>query len=93
MIKLYYRKENLLLFIVKENPEEKQKLISWEGRGESRNNPEDVILSPALSQEQKEEMSTLLQKYKAVFLHKPGVAKGVMLRRDTGDVQPIAVTP
>ena len=28
-----------------------------------------------------------------MFSHKPGVAKGVMYRIDTGDAQPIAVTP
>ena len=38
-------------------------------------------------------MSALLQKYKAIFSSKPGVAKGVEHSIDTGNVRRIAVTP
>ena len=67
MIKPYCEKENWVLYAIREGPEEKQELQCWEGRGEPQYNPEDVILSRTLSQSQKKEIGTLLQKYNAVF--------------------------
>ena len=33
VLKPYYRKENWVLYTIKEDPEEKQKLLCWGGRG------------------------------------------------------------
>ena len=93
MIKLYHRKENFALYTIKETPNEQPELQCWEGRGDPQYKPEEAIISPALSPKQREEIKSILQKYKQVFSNKPGVAKGVVHKIDTGDAQPVAVTP
>ena len=76
MIQPYYRKENYVLYAIKEMPKEKPELWYWEGRSIPQHNPEEVIVSLTLAPEQ-QEARALLQKYKHVFSNKPAVAKGV----------------
>ena len=93
MIKPYFREENRVLFAMKAADKEEHDLPYWEGRGKVKYNPEEVKISPVLSQEQQSELKALVTKYQHVFSNKPGLAKGVVHKIDTGDAPPQAVTP
>ncbi|XP_078248376.1 uncharacterized protein LOC144588813 [Pogona vitticeps] len=92
-LKPYYRGEQRVLFAIKAAESEEAELPFWEGRGEVKYNPEEVKISPALTQDQQQELKMLLSKYQQVFSNKPGIVKGVMHRIHTGDAPPQAVSP
>ncbi|XP_078233573.1 uncharacterized protein LOC140707984 [Pogona vitticeps] len=92
-LKPYYRGEQRVLFAIKAAESEEAELPFWEGRGEVKYNPEEVKISPALTQDQQQELKMLLGKYQQVFSNKPGIVKGVMHRIHTGDAPPQAVSP
>ncbi|XP_078244130.1 kelch-like protein 29 isoform X1 [Pogona vitticeps] len=92
-LKPYYRGEQRVLFAIKAAESEEAELPFWEGRGEVKYNPEEVKISPALTQDQQRELKMLLNKYQQVFSNKPGIVKGVMHRIHTGDAPPQAVSP
>ncbi|XP_078239566.1 uncharacterized protein LOC144585994 [Pogona vitticeps] len=92
-LKPYYRGEQRVLFAIKAAESEEAELPFWEGRGEVKYNPEEVKISPALTQDQQQELKMLLSKYHQVFSNKPGIVKGVMHRIHTGDAPPQAVSP
>ncbi|XP_078249909.1 uncharacterized protein LOC144589343 [Pogona vitticeps] len=92
-LKPYYRGEQRVLFAIKAAESEEAELPFWEGRGEVKCNPEEVKISPALTQDQQQELKMLLNKYQQVFSNKPGIVKGVMHRIHTGDAPPQAVSP
>ncbi|XP_078240038.1 uncharacterized protein LOC144586135 [Pogona vitticeps] len=92
-LKPYYRGEQRVLFAIKAAESEEAELPFWEGRGEVKYNPEEVKISPALTQDQQRELKMLLSKYQQVFSNKPGIVKGVMHRIHTGDAPPQAVSP
>ncbi|XP_078245177.1 uncharacterized protein LOC144587786 [Pogona vitticeps] len=92
-LKPYYRGEQRVLFAIKAAESEEAELPFWEGRGEVKYNPEEVKISPALTQDQQQELKMLLNKYQQVFSNKPGIVKGVMHRIHTGDAPPQAVSP
>ncbi|XP_078233603.1 uncharacterized protein LOC144583544 [Pogona vitticeps] len=92
-LKPYYRGEQRVLFAIKAAESEEAELPFWEGRGEVKYNPDEVKISPALTQDQQQELKMLLIKYQKVFSNKPGIVKGVMHRIHTGDAPPQAVSP
>ncbi|XP_078235026.1 uncharacterized protein LOC144583991 [Pogona vitticeps] len=92
-LKPYYRGEQRVLFAIKAAESEEAELPFWEGRGEVKYNPDEVKISPALTQDQQQELKVLLTKYHKVFSNKPGIVKGVMHRIHTGDAPPQAVSP
>ena len=92
-LKPYFRGEQRVLFAMKAADSEEADLPFWEGRGEVKYNPEEVKISPALTQDQQQELKLLINKYYKVFSNKPGIAKGVMHRIHTGNAPPQAVSP
>ncbi|XP_078243581.1 uncharacterized protein LOC140703803 isoform X1 [Pogona vitticeps] len=77
-LKPYYRGEQRVLFAIKAAESEEAELPFWEGRGEVKYNPDEVKISPALTQDQQQELKVLLTKYHKVFSNKPGIVKGVI---------------
>ncbi|XP_078246884.1 uncharacterized protein LOC144588290 [Pogona vitticeps] len=92
-LKPYYRETNHVLFAMKAAGKEEPELPFWEGRGQQKYNPQDVQISPTLSTEQHNSLLALVTRYREVFSSKPGVAKGVLHKIDTGNASPQSVTP
>ncbi|KAJ7322642.1 hypothetical protein JRQ81_018929, partial [Phrynocephalus forsythii] len=55
MLKPYHRIESWALCAVKEDSEEQDEILCWEGREEPQFNPEKVELAPTLTQSQRKE--------------------------------------
>ena len=93
MIEPYCRKENVVLLALKEADSESLKLPYGERRSGPKYTPEEVQICHSLSPEQQKEARGMLIKCKQGSSNKPGVAKGVVHKVDTGDAHPQAVTP
>lgn len=91
MLKSYFKRENLVLYVEKMGVE-KPNLPCWEGNEKPIYNPE-LNLHKSLIQVQKEKVTKLLTKYKEVFSNKPGRDENVERRIGTGEVKLISVSP
>ncbi|CAI5773598.1 Hypothetical predicted protein [Podarcis lilfordi] len=92
MLKPYLRPEGWTVYAIREDPDEADRTC-WEGRGEQLCNLQEIKIAPTLTLNQQVEVKQILPDYKEIFSNTPGRAKGVVHHIDTGDAEPIAVTP